>query len=436
MFKKSYFTITIKVLVNKIFYFIFKREPGPVSQRLIKNFFFASSGVGIAYVITFTINTIAIRFLGPLEFGKWTLIESIAGFLSVLPLWGMNQACLRYLGAEKEKKAYIIGSSFLVVVFFFFLAFTLYLPLSSWLIKFLKIDAGLKTYILLYSAIFAFFCLFQAFYQGLEKFRSISLLWIFSALLSASVISAFLYLQNLSFKSLWLGNLLRMTVVILAGLWLFRKFLFKFERATFKSLFQYGTFCMLSSFAGLLSLGDLSKLIINYFLGPATVGLYSAYYATFSIITVKIINVFSQVFIPIASGYKDLNKLYKMVIIFMKKTLVLFLAGNTFIIWTLFQFYGKNYIFDWRLAFMMSLNITLYIFLMILGNLIASIGPQGAKIGSLFAFSAAAVNVSLNAFLIPRFQLFGAMISTTLTTITLMSAAIYVIKVKVVKTRN
>jgi len=424
---------TISFLICKTHLFLFKKTPGEFTRKFLKNLFFAFFGVGGATLITFGFNVLAIRYLGPTEFGKWNLIGSVADFFVILPLWGLTTACLRYLGAERNNQKEIIGSSLRIFLLLSLLFFPLYFILEPFLKNFLKIGP-LYNFGLLYGLILGFFYLFQSFFQGLGEFKKLSFFWIGSSFIFVGAVCFYLfYFHNFSFESLFWSNVWRLSLIIFAGILVFRKFLFRFNRQISKKLFHYGTYQMLSVYAGFFALGNLDNLMINYYLGPTAVGLYTAYYIAFSVFIGRILNTFSQVFFPMASAFGDVKELFKRSLILFKKTGLIILGGNFFLIWLLFKFYGKAFSFDWRLAFLMALSITLYCFLMILGNIIASTGIRGAKIGTIFAFSSAILNIILNAILIPRLQLFGAVIGSLIVTLTIISIAIYVIHYKLIK---
>lgn len=423
----------IKYLICKIHFLIFKREPGEFTKKLLKNLFFVFFGVGGATLITFSINILAIRFLGVTEFGKWNLIGSMAEFFVILPLWGLTYSCLRYLGTEKEKKDEIIGSAFRIVFLFCLVFFPIYFILSPFLNSFLKLG-NLYNFAFLYGLALVFFYLFQSFFQGLGKFKKLSFLWLISAFVFVIVVCFYLfYSRNFSFESLFYGNIWRLFLIILIGFLFFRKILFKFDYQIFKKLFHYGTFSMLSVFAGFFSLGSMDNLMLNYFLGPAAVGLYSVYYIVFSVFVGKILNSFSQVFLPMAAECGNIKEMFQRVIILFKKLGFFFVAGNFLLSWLLFKFYGNAFVFDWQIALLMAISITLYCFLIILGNIIISTGIYGAKIGVFFAFTSAIINVILNLILIPRMQILGAVIGTIFTILIMIVAAVYFIKVKLIQ---
>jgi O-antigen/teichoic acid export membrane protein len=424
----------IKILICRIYFFLFKKTPGQIIKKFLKNLFFAFFGVGGSTLITFGINILIIRHLRPTEFGKWNLIGNVAEFFIILPLWGLTTASLHYLGAERNKYKEIIGTSTRIVLLLSILFFPLYFILTPVLSDFLKIDVLIYNFAVLYAFILVFFYLFQTFFQGLEKFKQLSKLLISSAFIFVVIALFYLFiLKNHSFETLLWGNICRLSLIILVGFFVFRKSLFQFSRQFFKKLFHYGSFSMLSVFAGFFSLGMIDNLMINYYLGLEAVGLYSIYYLSFNIFVGRILNTFSQVFLPVVSGCKNIMVPFSQLLILMKKTGVLVLTGMFVLTWLLFQFCGSAFVFDWRLAILMAFSVTLYTFLMILGNIIASVGIRGIRYGVIFSVLSAMINVTFNAFLIPRFELFGAIIATIIATLVIFFVALYVLRFKLTK---
>ncbi len=424
----------INLIITKIYFLIFGNKPSEIAEQFVKNLFYSFFGISAAILITFGFNILAIRFLGPVEYGKLNLVVGIGEFFAIPMLFGLSIAVLRYLGAEKENRALIIGSAFRVVSVLILIFSFLFLILGDYLIAPLKIPMVLYKFAILYAFISVLFYLFQSFFQGSGQFKRLSFIWIVSALVFVIFISFYLFiLKNYSFSSLFFSNMARFLVVALFGILVFRKFLLKFSLKIAKNLVHYSAYQTLSVTAGFFSLGNIDNIMLNYYLGSAFVGLYSAYYLVFNVFVDKILNTFSQVFLPAVSGISNIQVIFQKTLLFFKKIGILIFGGNFFLIWLLFKFYGKDFIFDWRLAGLMALSISLYSFLIILGNIIASTGIRGAKIGVFFAFSSAIMHVLLNIILIPRFQLLGVIISTIISTLIILIAAIYVLKFKLCK---
>lgn len=424
----------LESFVNKIYFFIFNQQPGKFSKKIIKNIFFSFFGVFGASAITFGFSIFIIRHIGPAEFGKWNLIGSVAEFFIILPLFGLNYSALHFLAKNRKQKNEIIGSSFVFVLFLSFIFFALYIFFSKFLLQIFKAGNDVFVFALIYAFVLVFFYLFQSFFQGLEKFKKFSFIWIISAFIFAiTAIIYIFYLKTFSFESLFYGNILRLLFVICVGVWFFRKSLLKFKISIFKKISAYGSFSMISVLFGFFNLGNIDNLMINYFLGIKSVGLYSAYYLAFTIFISKILNSASQVFLPAFSSCKDIKTLFLKILFFIKKIGFFIFIGNFVLIFILFKFYGKDFIFDWRIAVLMALSVTLYCFLMVLGNIIISSGVKGVRIGVLFSFISAIINVTLNYLLIPKFNILGAIIATIITVITIIILAIYFIKTNLLK---
>lgn len=420
----------VKTWVSKLHYFIFGTEPGEITWCFLKNLSFAMVGTWGATFITFGFNIWVVRQIGPGEFGKWNLIGSVAEFLVVFPTWGLTVAALRYLGAERARHQAVMGTIFRMVLLLAALFFPAYFFLQPYLAPVFHVEVSLYGFALTYALASLFFYVFQSFFQGMKMFRELSLLWIGSAFLFAGTVWAYLSLgHEASFLPLFWGNLWRLLLIVAAGLAVFRKALAFFDRALFREIFAYATYNLVGALAGFFTLAHIDNLLINYFLGPVVVGLYAAYYAGFSIFTSKILTTYSQVFLPIASGYPDLAALFRRVIRGMKRAGAGIFGANLLLIWLLFRFYGEKFAFSWSLAALMALSITLYTFLLLVGYIIASTGTRGAKLSVKYLTPVGPVlNVALDLLLIPHFRLAGAMIASILTTSSQLLSAFFILQ--------
>lgn len=423
-------TDLVRTWVSKLHYLIFGTAPGEITKRFLKNLSFAMVGTWGATLVTFGFNIWVVRQIGPGEFGKWNLIGSVAEFLAVFPTWGLTVAALRYLGAERARHQAVMGTIFRTVLLLAAFFFPTYFFLQPYLAPVFHVEASLYVFALAYSLASLFFYLFQSFFQGMEMFRELSVLWIGSAFIFAGTVWAYLSLsREASFLPLFWGNFWRLLLIVAAGLVVFRKALAFFDRALFREVFAYGTYNLVGAVAGFFTLAHIDNLLINYFLGPAAVGLYAAYYAGFSIFTSKILTTYSQVFLPIASGYPDLEALFRRVIRGMKRTGAGIFGANLLLIWLLFCFYGEKFAFSWSLASLMALSITLYTFLFLVSYIIAATGTRGAKLSVKYLVPAGPVlNVALDLLLITQLHLAGAVIATIATTTILLLIALSILR--------
>lgn len=418
----------IDLIAAKLYWRLFHEEAPLKFYELVHNFAYTFTGLSGATLITMGFNILAVRALGPEEFGKVNLVVSLGELMAIPMLWGLATAVLRHLGAEPQKQKPIMGTSFWIVTLLVILFSTIFNFSARGISSVSKIPTIFLTFAIVYAGTTTFFYLFQSYFQGLLKFKLLSRLCVLSAIIFAVSISfSIFYLKNTTWGTLLWANLARFFIIIIAGLAIFRSALTAYENKTAKQLSHYGSYQMLSVLAGFFSLGTIDNIMINYFLGPVAVGLYAAYYLAFNVVVSKILMGVTQVFLPTAAGL-DASLLYAKIKRLFWKTgwsiaLVIF-----FLIWALFRLYGPMYPFDWRLAILMALSTTLYFFLTMFGTIIASVGVRGVRLGVVFAITSAAINIILNIILIPRFHLFGVVIATICATTTVLGLATYVLK--------
>ena len=104
--------------------FIFKEEPSLEVNKFIKNLTFVGMGFGISAVLGLATQIMAGRILGPLEYGKYALIQAISIFLSIPMLVGVSMAMIKHSAEEgnfKEQKN-IISTSYLIFLSFSFIS--------------------------------------------------------------------------------------------------------------------------------------------------------------------------------------------------------------------------------------------------------------------------------------------------------------------------
>lgn len=401
--------------IYKLYFFIFQKQPGEFSKKLIKNLYYAFFGVGGATLLTFIFNTLAVRYLGAEEYGKMNMITSVSSFFVILPLFGMNIAALRYLAAERQNWKAVLNSTFLVVIIFSLLSLPIYFLLRVPIQDLFKISTPFYSLAVIYAFLTVFFQLFQSFFQGLEKFKRLSYLWIISALVFVVSISYYLFLaKNYSFNGLFWSNSFRLIFFIVITLIILKPNIFKAKVDDSKKLVNFGSYAVLSNFIGFFAMANIDNIIINRYLGVVAVGLYSAYYASFSIFSSKVLTTVYEVFLPMFSGYGSIKELFVRFLIFIKKIGAAIFLGNFLLVWLLFKFYGHAFIFDYRLGLLIALSATIWTINPMLTSIVQSLGIKGMKIGMISTIIIATLNVGLDLILIPKWGLFGAVISTIL----------------------
>ena len=79
-------------LINIVYRKIFHEEISSEVEKFIKNLSYVGIGTIIASIFSFSYNILAGRWLGPSEYGTFTLIQSVAMFLYIPMLLGFHTA--------------------------------------------------------------------------------------------------------------------------------------------------------------------------------------------------------------------------------------------------------------------------------------------------------------------------------------------------------
>lgn len=399
-------------------------------MKLLKNFSYSMTGLGASTLITFAFTMYAIRYIGPSEFGRYNVLISLSQAFIIPSLFGIHLASLRYLGAWQNKHKEIIGTAFMTVCISSFIFFPI---INAFYPAFLRIVGGLDVPLfrlaMLFALVESFFFLFQSFFQGTGQFKRFSWLWVSSALCFVVPLCLFILIfHNHSFVVLFISSIIRLLVVIAAGLWFFRNALFSFQKDVFRELIHYGSFEALSLVAGFFGLSMIDNLMIQHYLGSQAVGLYSAYLVAYSFLIGKVVSTFIQVFLPMASASGDISMLFHRSLLLIRNYALPVMVGVFGLISVLFVIFGKNYAYDFRLGFLMAISVTSFACFMLFSSMLQSTGTKGARWMTLVAVVYAISNVSLNYLLIPRFELFGAVLATITATLVSMVLCVMILR--------
>ena len=177
-------------------------------------------------------------------------------------------------------------------------------------------------------------------------------------------------------------------------------------------MFHFGVYIFFITISSTL-LGNLDRVMLNYYLGAGAVGLYQAYYFSSIMFVGVLTGIFVQVFFPTAVKLKELHstlkKLDKVVAIGVACAIVL-VPVLLLVILALY-----HYPFFWLTAAFFTLTTMADIAGCLYSSLLTAQGIVGVRrvtYGLLFAF---VFNGALNAFLIPRIGLDGAAIAIMVT---------------------
>lgn len=93
--------VRIKSVVSRIFNYthrtLFHSDPGAGTRAFFKNMGFAGVGALGSTLFLFAVNTVAVRVLGPAEYGNYILLLSAANFMVIPMGLGLQVSLMKYV---------------------------------------------------------------------------------------------------------------------------------------------------------------------------------------------------------------------------------------------------------------------------------------------------------------------------------------------------
>ena len=384
-------------------------------EKFIKNLSYMGIGTFIASLFSFSYNILAGRWLGPSEYGSFTLVQSVAMFLYIPMMLGFHTALVKY-NAEKIdflRQRCIISTTFILASLFTIASIFIYLVFSEQVMNIFSISRDIFYFALVFAVLYVFYTLMIETMRSLHRIKEVSLFnLIFSLTVFLSFLAFIFVFRDLSFKSPLISMLLAYGLTGGILLALLRKYIkpeFDWEWA--QKLQKFSIYSLIGgiSFVCYMNFG---KIVINMYLPVSNVGIYWAYNYSFTAVIFLFMSIFVTVFYPVASMCADKGMLFrrinKIVIILLIFGWPLALVSGYIILWM----YGAEYPFNLSLMFLFATAGICISIDQLYGHLVCSTGIHGAKIESYAGVVLAGVNIILNFLLIPRIGLTGAVVAT------------------------
>jgi O-antigen/teichoic acid export membrane protein len=402
-------------LINTIYRMVFHEEVSFEVEKFIKNLSYVGIGTIVASVFSFSYNILAGRWLGPSEYGTFTLVQSVAMFLYIPMLLGFHTAMVKY-NAEKVdfiRQRSIISTTYILVFLFTVVSLLIYFIFSEEIMAIFSISSEIFYIALLFAVLFVFYTLTTGTLRSLHMIRAYSrLMPVQSAILFSAFLIFIFAFKELSFKSPLYSMLLAYGVtggIILAFL---RKYLRpEFNKEWAHKLHKYSTYSLVGGISSVLY-SNIDKIVINMYMSVSSVGIYWAYNYSFTTLILLLSSIFVTVFFPVASMCSNKDILFKRI---NKIVILLVILGWPLAIGTgcvILKLYGGSYPFDLSLTLLFATAGICISIDKLYGQLLSSVGVKGAKITSFGAIVLALVNVILNFLLIPYIGINGAIIAT------------------------
>lgn len=405
--------IILKIIAN-VYERIFQDKITHNIQLFIKNFGFVMLGYGIAALFIFAFQIIAGRILGPSEYGKYVLVDSVAIFLHILMMLGISTAAVRYLAEKsdyKEQRKLISTSYFLVFIFssLFSFLFFIFLPQLS---KFFNISPLILRLSVIFAYCYTLYILAVDTLRGLHRMKKLAIFRAGYGFMILVVFGIFiLFFKYISFLvAVFSISFAYLIIFFLITLNLSKYFSNQFNKALLNKFLRYGLYVVIGGLC-FTFLPHLSKILVNKYLTIKDVGIYNAYYFPSLGLVVFLSTVFITVFFPTASRYPEKEPIFQKI----KKFLpYLFLGGVPFLFGTemiILFLYGTEYPINYFLMLLFAISGVLMATYGIYNWLFYSQGILGGRLAAFITLIVILLNLLLSLYLIPILALSGAIIS-------------------------
>jgi len=425
---KDRFTILLTNWSKRLYGIIFKEQMTEDAETFLKNLLFVGIGTSVSTLLSTIFLILGGRLLGPNEYGKFILIQSVVNFLYLPMLFGFNIGVLKYT-SEKSDLHYqfnVLAISYIGVFLLTILSIAIYVKFSSVFSHFFGISPDLFYTAIVFAVLYTFYTLTASALRGLNRMKAYSIFQIVYAVILLFSFSYFIIIKQLSFRAMVYPMLLAYGITTITIIIFIQRIV-----GIFKRIFDITLAKMLGKYAVATFIGgssyiiytNIDRIMLARYRSLSEVGFYSAYYAGSINIAMLIWGMFILVFFPTVSRYKNKGPVFKKINRVIPYLVVLGILSLLVCEFIVLKFYGKQY--QLNIISMLLFAVT-SIFMVIQGtyaSLLNSIGTRGAIISSLTAIIAALVNIGLNLVLIPAFGINGAIISL----MTSYSAALIVI---------
>jgi len=397
-------------LVKAVYLRVFDEKPGPAVTQFIKNMGYGFFGFGLAKMVGLVLQVYIGRVVGPTEYGKYSIIYSLAQFL-YLPIAAINIAFVKYLSerGSEELKQTILSTGLILSLIIMVPGLCGYLLFSSTLSGIIKVP---QMYI--YAAILLSFSLIcwmvsKQICQGLHMMKKVSFIEIVRSILLICLIPLLFHIYGKNAQT----AILALGVAFFSSSWLILPELRQYFRLTLDTdwmwkLLSYGKYSSLVA-VFTVTLTYIDRFLINLFLGVRSVGIYEAYFFSTVIVVKSIMVAFTTVFFP-ESSRGDKRKIRVKISRILRYTPIVYFC-LLLISLMIIKLYGPQYPIIPSLFVILPLASTLILVYLIYESYTASLGTQGIKTSFYTLLLAAVVNFVLNIILIPTLGILGAAIS-------------------------
>ncbi len=407
----------MRQIFKNIYGKIFKEEITPIVKIFFQNLKHAIFGYGIAAFFIFIFQILAGRALGPINYGRYALVDSMGAFLFIFMTLGVSTAAIKY-NSEKEnelRQQKIISSSYFITLIIIFISTFLFIFFANFLSNFFSVSLIILNYSVIFAICYSLYTLAIDSLCGLHQIKKMATFRALYGFLILSFSALFLFRYNVSFENVILVICFSyLTTFLLITINIRNYISLKIDKIWIKNLLEYGLY-MIGGYLSVVFLPILSKIMVNKFLTLYDVGIYNAYYFASLNVAILFNTIFIAVFFPTASKYPQKSLVLKKI---KKITPFLFIIGipALFVIQILvLKFFGQKYPTDYLLMLLFAVSGVMFFIYSLYMWLFYSKGVIQARLVIFLTAIVFIINILLNFYLIPQFLLKGAVMSLIFT---------------------
>jgi O-antigen/teichoic acid export membrane protein len=393
--------------------FIFKEDMSEGAYSFAKNLFYIAFGYSVAAMCVFVFQIMSGRVLGPEEYGKYAVVDSITMFLHVPMILGLSTAAIKYCAGTKDEAEHkkIISSSFWLVSLSSLVSTIIFIVFYRQLSKIFSVSPTLFLFSIVFAAFYTTYTLSTNILRGLNQMKKMAILRGIYGLAILVSLFIFILLRIDYFGSIIFSISLAYIIISILTVISIRKYIsFKINIEWTKKLFHYGNYAILGNIC-LAFLPSFNDLVINKNLSIAKVGIYNAYYFSSVGIVIFLMSNFITVFFPMASAHTKKGTILKKI---NKLSSFIFLIGLpiSFVVeWLILSLYGNKYPMYIMLMVLFAMTNVFIAIYQLYNWIFYSEGLRGAKLATIASMVTALTNVFLAVYLTPIWGLYGATFS-------------------------
>ena len=322
--------------------------------------FFASV---VATPIMMIVATLAGRFMGPTEYGKYNLVLIVNQFLVIFVFFGLDTTSVKYIAKAKtflERKKEISTTSRFVLSLLVIqlLVAVIIFPVAN---KMSVNNSFLIPVVAVYTLVVTIKAMFDQLIRGMEKFKQQAQ----GKVIEAMVVALLFAIVFVLLKKSYYINFLAVTSAgaIVLSIYYFSylsKYFGASDKIILKKRLNEGKLFFISALIGTLFMST-DKIIVARYLGIQVLGVYSAYYfASFGVAN-QINQILVNIFFPISARLKNksfIRKIDKLLFV----GLVPFTLLLALIVIVVMLIFGREYPLNYYYVIGFSFFSALYFF--------------------------------------------------------------------------